>query len=86
MVLGVMAKLAAEGNDLPLEVIIKMIPQVHEAILFGMLPPDWYGGIVARRAELIRGHIATSPQDFSSGAIHWIEGVCVCVCVFVALL
>ena len=83
LALHVMTKLAEEGNDLPLEVIIKMTPQVHQAILIGTLPADWYSGIVARQMELTRGHIAMSPQDFSSGAIHWVEGMCVvcCVCV-----
>ena len=61
----------------------------------GTLPRDWYDGIVARRPELTRGHLAVSSQDNTAGAIHWIEGlivcvrvcacVCVCVCVCVYL-
>ncbi len=57
-----------------------MPPLLLIAILDGSLPDSFYENLTSRVGELKRGHLATSDADSSHGAIHWFEGVCVCVC------
>ena len=94
IITSVKQQLLASGHLDLMDVVEKMPPGLHEAILSDSLPASCYESMSMRVGELQRGHLASEDADSSSGAVHWFEGgfywllcvcvhVCVCVCVCV---
>lgn len=57
-----------------IDVVDKMPPGLHEAILLRNMPASCYQSLASRVEELRRGHLATGDGDSTAGAIHWFEG------------
>ena len=76
---AVKSKLLEEGHLALVEVADKLPKELQEAILVDSLPISCYENLSQRVSELRRGHLASGEEDGSAGAIHWFEGVCVCL-------
>ena len=56
------------------EVVDRMPPGLHEAILHEVLEEQCISTLTSRVSELKRGRLATGDADSAPGTIHWFEG------------
>ena len=56
------------------DVVERMPPALHDAILNDDLPLSCYGNLCSRVDELKHGHLASGDADSTPGSVHWFEG------------
>ena len=67
-------KLFEDDHVVLAEVVDRMPPGLHDAILHDILEQQCKETLTNRVAELKRGRLATGDADSAPGTIHWFEG------------